>query len=155
MYSLQFPVPVPAVAANMNNLSSYTMNKPLSLSSFPKIHAEPCKGISSPVRSRLAMMPKCRVSGNEKGKNIEVELPAGLEAELMPKHVAVIMDGNRRWAIGKGYKPEHGYVVGAEAMKELTRNCFRYGVKVVTLFAVSTENFIRRPQVYSFPSVHR
>lgn len=146
MYSLRFPV---SVAANASNVSNHTTSKPLTLSSFPKNHVDPCKSvISSLVRLRSATTQKCCVSANENVKNIQVELPAGLEAELMPKHVAVIMDGNRRWAIQRGFPSYHGHRVGAEeAMIEFARNCLKYGVKVVTLFAVSTENFVRRPEV--------
>ncbi|CAK9164216.1 unnamed protein product [Ilex paraguariensis] len=80
----------------------------------------------------------------------EVELPAGLRRELMPNHVAVIMDGNRRWALERGLPVEQGHRAGGQAMTELTRLCSKWGVKVLTVFAFSTENWIRPKEEVDF-----
>lgn len=73
----------------------------------------------------------------------EVTLPEGFKRELMPKHVAVIMDGHRRWARQNGLSVERGHLAGGEKMKVLTRLCSQWGIKVLTVFAFSTENWIR------------
>jgi undecaprenyl diphosphate synthase len=61
----------------------------------------------------------------------------------LPNHVAIIMDGNRRWARNQG-KPEHeGHAAGVEAIRELLRHAVRRGVPMLTLYAFSRENWAR------------
>lgn len=62
---------------------------------------------------------------------------------VAPKHLAVIMDGNGRWAAGKGLPRSAGHRMGAENLKTLCRNCGKYGVRFVTVYAFSTENWSR------------
>ncbi|KAG8387490.1 hypothetical protein BUALT_Bualt02G0026600 [Buddleja alternifolia] len=73
----------------------------------------------------------------------EEALPEGLKAELMPKHVAVIMDGNRRWARERGMAVEVGHREGRRVMAELARLSSLWGIKVLSVFAFSTENWTR------------
>ena len=61
----------------------------------------------------------------------------------IPKHVAVILDGNRRWAIEKGMARHMGYRYGAEKVEELLRWCLALGVKSLTLYVLSMENLGR------------
>lgn len=61
-----------------------------------------------------------------------------------PAHVAIIMDGNRRWARARGMPPVFGHRRGAEAVRRTLEACAREGVRYVTLFAFSSENW-RRP----------
>ncbi|KAL7094992.1 hypothetical protein ACP275_11G139300 [Erythranthe tilingii] len=68
----------------------------------------------------------------------------------MPKHVAVIMDGNRRWAKSRGLPVQLGHTAGRRAMKQLTLNCKKFGVQVLTVFAFSTENWIRPKEEVEF-----
>jgi undecaprenyl diphosphate synthase len=74
-------------------------------------------------------------------------LPAGslplLPAEELPRHVAIIMDGNRRWARQRGLSELDGHAAGVEAIRELLRHAVRRGVPVVTLYAFSRENWAR------------
>ncbi|CAN4098740.1 unnamed protein product [Withania somnifera] len=70
-------------------------------------------------------------------------LPEGLKRELMPKHVAVIMDGHRRWARQEGLTVDQGHLAGQQKMEFLIRLCSKWGVKVLSLFAFSTENWTR------------
>lgn len=65
--------------------------------------------------------------------------------EGTPKHVAIIMDGNNRWAKSRGLKGVEGHKEGARAVKATVENCVRLGVEVLTVFAFSSENW-RRPQ---------
>lgn len=67
-----------------------------------------------------------------------------LEA-VIPHHVAVIMDGNNRWAKRNGVSGPAGHRAGVEAVREVIRSCRDHGVKVLTLFAFSSENW-GRPQ---------
>ncbi|KAK6153125.1 hypothetical protein DH2020_012764 [Rehmannia glutinosa] len=61
----------------------------------------------------------------------------------MPKHVAVIMDGNRRWAKNRGLPVKQGHKAGGQVLKQLATYFKNYGVKVLTVFAFSTENWFR------------
>ena len=70
-------------------------------------------------------------------------LPAGLRRELMPEHVAVIMDGNRRWARMRRLPVWSGYVAGARALRALVELCCRWGIRVLTVFAFSSDNWFR------------
>lgn len=63
----------------------------------------------------------------------------------IPTHVAVIMDGNRRWAAEKGMPSYMGYRYGADKVEELLRWCLDLGIKNVTLYVLSVEN-LRRPK---------
>jgi len=62
-----------------------------------------------------------------------------------PEHIAIILDGNRRWAINHSLNPTVGHYYGADKTEELLRWCLELGVKTMTLYAFSTENF-RRPK---------
>jgi len=63
----------------------------------------------------------------------------------IPSHVALILDGNRRWAANKGLYPWFGHRVGAEKVDELMDWCIELGIRVITLYVLSTENF-KRPR---------
>ena len=60
-----------------------------------------------------------------------------------PEHIAIILDGNRRWASGLSLNPWVGHHYGAETTEDLLDWCMDLGVKSVTLYAFSTENFLR------------
>ncbi|WP_009632340.1 isoprenyl transferase [Synechocystis sp. PCC 7509] len=72
------------------------------------------------------------------------KLPSDLNPQLLPPHVAIIMDGNGRWATKKGLPRVAGHRQGARALKELLRCCKDWGIKALTVYAFSTENW-RRP----------
>jgi tritrans,polycis-undecaprenyl-diphosphate synthase [geranylgeranyl-diphosphate specific] len=65
--------------------------------------------------------------------------------EARPEHIAIILDGNRRWALGRSLNPYIGHYYGADKTERLLRWCLDFGVKTITLFVFSTENF-KRPQ---------
>ncbi|MGE5660189.1 MAG: isoprenyl transferase [Actinomycetota bacterium] len=71
------------------------------------------------------------------------ELPADLDRDRLPKHVAVIMDGNGRWAKRQGLPRIMGHRRGVRALKELLRCCRDWGIKALTAYAFSTENWGR------------
>ncbi len=64
----------------------------------------------------------------------------------MPQHIAVIMDGNRRWAKKRGLLPWLGHRYGAKKAREFLNWCLDLGIKTVTLYVFSTENFLRTPE---------
>ena len=66
-----------------------------------------------------------------------------VENRLKPEHIAIILDGNRRWASEKVLNPWLGHQKGAEKVEELLDWCLKLDVKSVTLYAFSTENFRR------------
>ena len=68
----------------------------------------------------------------------------------LPKHVAIIMDGNGRWAQKSGLPRSAGHQAGLKRVRELTEECGRLGVKVLTLYAFSTENWKRPQQEVTF-----
>ncbi|OKH54080.1 di-trans,poly-cis-decaprenylcistransferase [Calothrix sp. HK-06] len=72
-------------------------------------------------------------------------LPSDLKRELLPKHVAVICDGNGRWARHRGLPRIMGHKRGVESLKQLLRTCNDWGIEALTAYAFSTENW-KRPQ---------
>lgn len=61
----------------------------------------------------------------------------------IPQHVAIIMDGNGRWATERGKERSYGHQAGVEAVRRITSECTRLGVKYLTLYTFSTENWNR------------
>ncbi|MDR5684166.1 MAG: isoprenyl transferase [Armatimonadota bacterium] len=69
----------------------------------------------------------------------------GLDPRRIPAHVAIIMDGNGRWATSRGLPRIEGHRAGREAIREAVRAAREFGIRVLTLYAFSTENW-RRPR---------
>ncbi|KYO65780.1 isoprenyl transferase [Thermovenabulum gondwanense] len=63
--------------------------------------------------------------------------------KIIPSHIAIIMDGNGRWARSKGLPRIAGHWAGADSLKEIVEYCAEIGVKVLTVYAFSTENWKR------------
>jgi len=61
----------------------------------------------------------------------------------IPEHIAIIMDGNGRWAKERGLKRTAGHEEGAKVVREITIHCTKVGIKYLTLYAFSTENWSR------------
>ena len=74
---------------------------------------------------------------------IKYPLPASIDPERLPQHIAIIMDGNGRWAKKNKLKIALGHRAGTENLREIIRNCSDIGVKALTLYAFSTENWNR------------
>lgn len=70
---------------------------------------------------------------------------SSLKTDELPCHIAFIMDGNGRWARKRGLARSAGHVKGAQTFKEIVEYCFTLGIKNVTVYAFSTENW-RRPK---------
>ena len=67
----------------------------------------------------------------------------GLDLDRIPQHVAIIMDGNGRWANNKGQDRVFGHLNGVESVREAVRTAGKLGIKYLTLYAFSTENWSR------------
>lgn len=63
----------------------------------------------------------------------------------IPKHVAIMMDGNRRWALQRGLPPMAGHMQGVESLVQTVRAAADLGIEVLTVYAFSTENWNRSP----------
>ena len=66
------------------------------------------------------------------------------------KHIAIIMDGNRRWAKEKGLPSAIGHKKGVDSLKATMRACDDFGIKYLTVYAFSTENWNRKPEEVHF-----
>lgn len=64
----------------------------------------------------------------------------------IPTHIGFIMDGNGRWATQRGLSRSDGHRQGAEALKKVVKACSKKGIKVVSVYAFSCENWSKRPQ---------
>ncbi len=69
--------------------------------------------------------------------------PRGLDPDGLPAHLAVIMDGNGRWAKARGLPRVMGHRAGVEALKTTLRLCSNWGIRALTAYAFSTENWSR------------
>jgi undecaprenyl diphosphate synthase len=72
-----------------------------------------------------------------------VEAAAFVPAVDLPRHVAIIMDGNRRWARERGLAEAEGHAAGVEAIRPIVRHAVRRGVEVLSIYAFSRENWSR------------
>ncbi len=70
----------------------------------------------------------------------------GIEPHALPRHVAIIMDGNGRWARQRGLPRIEGHRAGAEAVRGIVETCARLGIQCLTLYSFSVENWRRPPQ---------
>lgn len=78
------------------------------------------------------------------------ELPTDLDPAFLPHHVAVIMDGNGRWAKARGWARAWGHRRGVDALKRLLRCCKDWGIPALTAYAFSTENWNRPAEEVDF-----
>ncbi len=69
--------------------------------------------------------------------------PAALDRVRIPHHIAIIMDGNGRWATGRGLSRSAGHRAGRDAIRRTIEGCRDVGVRILTLYAFSTENWTR------------
>lgn len=72
-----------------------------------------------------------------------------MDSENFPKHIAIIMDGNRRWARGKNMPVKLGHKAGADNLKEIAKYANKIGLKYLTVYAFSTENWKRSEEEVS------
>ncbi len=86
-----------------------------------------------------------------KGKSLRLEeLRARIDGSGLPRHIAIIMDGNGRWAVRRGLPRIAGHKKGADTVRRVTELCRKLGVPVLTLYAFSDENWGRPKQEVRF-----
>jgi len=78
--------------------------------------------------------------------NIMTKSPMNIPVEKLPKHVAMIMDGNGRWALSRGLPRLAGHKAGTENLRRVIRATVEFGIKYLTIYAFSTENWGRPPE---------
>ena len=66
-----------------------------------------------------------------------------MDMTRIPQHIAIIMDGNGRWATERGKDRSYGHQAGVDTVRRITSECTRLGVKYLTLYTFSTENWNR------------
>ncbi len=76
--------------------------------------------------------------------------PPDIPAQFVPQHVAIVMDGNGRWATQRGLTRVEGHKRGEAQVVEVARGCIEIGVKWLSLYAFSTENWRRSPEEVRF-----
>lgn len=69
-----------------------------------------------------------------------------IDMDNVPKHIAIIMDGNRRWARAQGLPDLEGHKAGADALEDIVEAATGLGIKTITVYALSTENVKERAQ---------
>lgn len=77
-------------------------------------------------------------------------VPANLDTAKLPQHVAIIMDGNGRWAVRRKQPRTAGHQAGLSTVKEIVRECSVLGIPYLSLYAFSTENWKRATEEVSF-----
>jgi undecaprenyl diphosphate synthase len=78
--------------------------------------------------------------------NLMTDTPLNIPAEKIPRHIAIIMDGNGRWALQRGLHRLAGHKAGTENLRRVIRATAEFGVKYLTIYAFSTENWGRPPE---------
>jgi len=149
MFSLRLPVPL----VNTPSCSSF-----YSHCYYPPYHRSQTQGLAVTRRGSVAA-PASVVLRDDAGEGASLAgespepMPEGLTAELMPKHVAVIMDGNGRWAKLRDLPASAGHQAGVQSLRRMVRLCCSWGIKVLTVFAFSTDNWVRPKvtNVFSYP----
>ena len=82
--------------------------------------------------------------------NINSDLSERVDKHKVPEHVAIIMDGNGRWATKKGLPRSYGHNEGVSVLKDILKASKKLGCKILTVFAFSTENWTRPNQEVDF-----
>lgn len=73
-----------------------------------------------------------------------------MNEKKVPYHVGIIMDGNRRWARSNGLKNSDGHKEGYNTIKEISKHIYKEGVKILSIFAFSTDNFKRSDEEITY-----
>ncbi|EEF36753.1 dehydrodolichyl diphosphate synthase 2 [Ricinus communis] len=138
MQALQLNLPL--------SIYNNTLTTPQTPKTFPsRNQSRPLHGRFAPLlatNTDVAVIKQADIATTSTSDDPE-PLPDGLLLELMPRHVAVIMDGNGRWAKQQGWPPSKGHEAGVRSLMEIMNLCGHWGIKVLTVFAFSCENWTR------------
>ncbi|MBQ7793709.1 MAG: isoprenyl transferase [Clostridia bacterium] len=83
------------------------------------------------------------LSGKDFAMFFKKKKPSAIDMENLPKHIGVIMDGNGRWAKKRGLPRSAGHKAGADSLKKIVTACNKMGIRYITVYAFSTENWSR------------
>lgn len=157
---------VPPERCSVEELTSSDFPEP-SLAQMPQVSVNPTYiATAPPVLTPPSQPPSNRSSNQHASTSGDTQkmtnsasrgVPYGSQSQeviaqrsklAVPKHLAVIMDGNSRWAKAKGLPTAFGHEQGVESLLNLVKMCARWGVVALTVYAFSTENWLR-PKVSS------
>ncbi|XP_024356400.2 uncharacterized protein [Physcomitrium patens] len=125
-------VGVPSVSLNLSFSASIGGLAPIE----SMMHADVRESyLNREISCSMAQMPN--------DANEAPQLPEELDVSKIPKHVAIIMDGNSRWAERRGLPASMGHEAGVRSLKEVVKLANTWGIKVLSVFAFSTENWLR------------
>lgn len=139
--------PIPHVQNQRFKLASHVCP-----SELLSIRKRPGSACAATTQHRRYLLFPAEEEEEEREVKFTSDAPAlaeGLQREPMPRHVAVIMDGNRRWAHLRGLPVGSGYEAGVKSLKTLVELCCKWGIRVLTVFAFSSDNWFR-PEVNIF-----
>lgn len=97
--------------------------------------------LSRPATSHIAPLPDWNSSSRQAAAAKVRAL--SLDPHKMPRHVAIIMDGNRRWAKNQGWNAVRGHSIGAKTTRDIIQEASDLGIEALTLYTFSTENWKR------------
>ena len=80
---------------------------------------------------------------SSKKEKRDISIDKQLDLNKLPQHVGIIMDGNGRWATGKGLIRTSGHKAGVKTLKKILKTCIKYNIPILTVYAFSTENWKR------------
>ena len=95
------------------------------------------------VKPEVALLESNAPSNGNSGDSSHGAAEAPLDPQRLPRHIAIIMDGNRRWAKDQGWRAIRGHSVGADVTQNVIQECVDLGVHALTLYTFSTENWKR------------
>ncbi|KAJ7959802.1 Alkyl transferase [Quillaja saponaria] len=146
MLSLRFPIPIENTLTPLKPSSSGSNNSRSQSHRFSSL-CHPKLRTTFPIPANVAVKEQAQTARQLNDcitpSSEENQLPAGLRPELIPKHVAIIMDGNARWARQRGLPASAGHEAGVRSLRGLTELCCSWGIKVLTVFAFSYDNWLR------------
>jgi undecaprenyl diphosphate synthase len=94
--------------------------------------------------------PVHKAGGNIQEKRAVTAASLGISPEQMPRHIAIIMDGNGRWATSQGLPRYEGHREGGKTVERIVQHCVNMGVECLTLYSFSMENWKRPEAEVSF-----
>ncbi len=102
-------------------------------------------GVTSPFFMFCRMVVPAGSEALRAGMRCGAQVFVGGERMKVPNHVAIILDGNGRWAKSKGMPRNYGHVRGAQNLEVICRDAYNLGIKYLTVYLFSTENWKRSP----------
>src|SRR5690606_17114998 len=101
------------------------------------------RGAEPLTDSRLPAMENGAVASTAQGTPVASPLLEAIDRSRLPRHIAIIMDGNGRWAQRQGLPRVAGHRAGVESLKSVVEAAGTLGIEVLTVYAFSTENWER------------